>query len=172
MNRELAQRNRDRKSRGQSLVEFALVLPLLAVIILGALDLGRAFFTYIIVTNAAREGARYGTTWFDDDYSDNIDGIKDSAAGEASASGITLTIYAIDNTNCPPPSGGTFTCDLGGVIVSCPDGDGDKKCDHSSIEDGSYKALSVTVEHDFNPILGYLFGASIPISREVEMLFP
>lgn len=45
---------------GQSLVEFALTLPLLMLILLGVLDLGRLFFAYIAINNAAREGARYG----------------------------------------------------------------------------------------------------------------
>ena len=47
------------KSRGQSLLEFALVLPLLLVLVLGAMDFGRMFYTKIVLTNAAREGANY-----------------------------------------------------------------------------------------------------------------
>jgi Flp pilus assembly protein TadG len=45
---------------GQGLVEFALTLPLLILIMVGVLDLGRITATYVILTNAAREGARYG----------------------------------------------------------------------------------------------------------------
>lgn len=48
--------------RGQSLVEFALVLPLLLLLLLGAIDLGRAFNSSISITNAAREGALYGAS--------------------------------------------------------------------------------------------------------------
>ena len=47
-----------RSERGQSLVELALVLPLLILLLAGVADLGRAFFSYIQITNAAREGAR------------------------------------------------------------------------------------------------------------------
>jgi Flp pilus assembly protein TadG len=47
---------------GQGLVEFALVLPLLLLILIGVLDLGRLSFAAMTVTNAAREGARYGAT--------------------------------------------------------------------------------------------------------------
>jgi len=43
----------------QSLVEFALVLPLLLLIVLGAMDFGRMFYTKMVLTNAAREGANY-----------------------------------------------------------------------------------------------------------------
>ena len=46
--------------RGQSLVELALLLPLLALILLGTIDLGRAFFAHQRLTNAVREGALYG----------------------------------------------------------------------------------------------------------------
>src|SRR5512143_2855550 len=47
---------------GQSLVEFALLFPLLLLILLGAIDLGRAFNAYFTITNASREGARWGST--------------------------------------------------------------------------------------------------------------
>jgi Flp pilus assembly protein TadG len=50
-------------SKGQSLIEFALLLPLLVLIIFGVLDLGRAFFSFIAITNAAREGARAYTMY-------------------------------------------------------------------------------------------------------------
>jgi hypothetical protein len=46
-----------RRSRGQSLVEFALVLPVMLVFLAGALDLGRVFYANITLNNAAREGA-------------------------------------------------------------------------------------------------------------------
>jgi Flp pilus assembly protein TadG len=47
-----------RSERGANLVEFALVLPLLLLILAGVVDFGYAFHDYIIITNAAREGAR------------------------------------------------------------------------------------------------------------------
>lgn len=46
--------------RGQSLVELALLLPVLALLLGGVLDMGRAFFYQIRLTNAVREGALYG----------------------------------------------------------------------------------------------------------------
>lgn len=51
-------RRRFRDERGQELIEFALVLPLLLLIVLGILDFGFLFQRYEVVTNAAREGAR------------------------------------------------------------------------------------------------------------------
>ena len=43
---------------GQSLVEFTMILPLFLVLLFGMVDFGRAFYTWLLVTNAAREGAR------------------------------------------------------------------------------------------------------------------
>jgi len=53
-------RTRCSSSRGQSLVEFALLLPILMLIAVMLLDLGRAVYYYSVIHNAAREGARYG----------------------------------------------------------------------------------------------------------------
>jgi Flp pilus assembly protein TadG len=60
---------RDRKSKrgtgscesGQSLVETALVVPILLLLLAAIIDFGRAFDTYIVLTNAAREGARFAS---------------------------------------------------------------------------------------------------------------
>jgi hypothetical protein len=40
-------------------VEFALILPVLALLVMGMVDFGRAFYVYEAITNAAREGARF-----------------------------------------------------------------------------------------------------------------
>jgi Flp pilus assembly protein TadG len=48
----------ERSERGSNLVEFALVLPLLVLILAGMADVGRAFNSYMVITNGAREGAR------------------------------------------------------------------------------------------------------------------
>jgi TadE-like protein len=50
----------DRSSRGQSLVEFALVLPLLLVLLLGVADFGRVFAAGITVEAVARNAAEAG----------------------------------------------------------------------------------------------------------------
>ena len=43
------------------MVELALMLPMLLTLMLGVVDLGMGFRTYITLTNAAREGARWMT---------------------------------------------------------------------------------------------------------------
>jgi Flp pilus assembly protein TadG len=49
------------RSRGQAIVETALLLPILMLLVMGTADLGRVFYYSIAVTNAAREAARQGT---------------------------------------------------------------------------------------------------------------
>lgn len=46
------------RSRGQTLAEFALVLPVLLLVMMGIVDFGRAVWAYNTLSNAAREGAR------------------------------------------------------------------------------------------------------------------
>jgi Flp pilus assembly protein TadG len=51
-----------RKSEiGQSMTEFALSLVILLTLLSGVVDLGRMFFAYIIIRDAAQEGAVYGS---------------------------------------------------------------------------------------------------------------
>jgi Flp pilus assembly protein TadG len=46
--------------RGQVLVEFALLLPIMLLLVLGIIEFGRAFMVRQVLTNTAREGARVG----------------------------------------------------------------------------------------------------------------
>lgn len=73
-------------TRGQELVEFALVVPLLMLIAFGVLDLGRLYHAAVTVTNATREGARYGTL-----NPADMDGVILRTQEEAQNSGIDLT---------------------------------------------------------------------------------
>ncbi|MBN2392122.1 MAG: pilus assembly protein [Anaerolineae bacterium] len=49
-----------KKQKGQGLVEFALILPVMLLVIVGTMEFGRIFLIYATVSNGAREGARYG----------------------------------------------------------------------------------------------------------------
>ena len=54
---------RDYQSQaGNAIIEMGVTLPIILILILGTLDLGRAVYVQNIITNAAREGARYGTS--------------------------------------------------------------------------------------------------------------
>jgi Flp pilus assembly protein TadG len=48
-----------RTQRGQSTVELVLIMPLLAVLLFLIFEVGRLFGSWLLITNAAREGARY-----------------------------------------------------------------------------------------------------------------
>lgn len=48
-------------NKGQGMVEFALVLPILLLLIFGAIEVGRLLFMYSSVATAAREAARYAS---------------------------------------------------------------------------------------------------------------
>lgn len=48
-----------RDDRGAAAVEFALVLPILVVLVFGVVDFGRALFAYNYLTSAVREGGRF-----------------------------------------------------------------------------------------------------------------
>ena len=54
-----------RSEKGQALVEFALVLPLLLALLCGIIDFGWLYYHQITLNNAAREGARYAVIHYD-----------------------------------------------------------------------------------------------------------
>ncbi len=54
-------RSRRDRSRGQSLVEFSLVFPIIVLLIVGFFEIGRAVFAYNMIANAARQGVRVAT---------------------------------------------------------------------------------------------------------------
>lgn len=75
----------DRRERGSNLVEAAIVLPALLLLLAGVADIGRAFREYIVLTGAAREGARYAV-YFPSQQSL----IQDRVLQAASDAGVTL----------------------------------------------------------------------------------
>ena len=52
-----------RRQRGSQLAEVAIVLPILLVLLGGAAEFGRFFYTYATLTNAVRAGARHACKW-------------------------------------------------------------------------------------------------------------
>jgi len=78
---------RTKRTVGQSLVEFALVLPALLLIFMGILDFGRAVFAYNSLSNAARDGARVAIV----DQSTDVGGVPAGATEAANqATGLGL----------------------------------------------------------------------------------
>lgn len=48
---------------GAAAVEFALILPILILLVLGGMDLGHKYYMQHLITNASREGARYAVKY-------------------------------------------------------------------------------------------------------------
>jgi Flp pilus assembly protein TadG len=90
-------------NHGQSLVEMALLLPVLLLLTVVTLDLGRGIYYYSVVYNAAREGARYGII-DPNDYT----GI-DNAARKLSIGLDPVKLY-IDSCECGKPCVGNISC--------------------------------------------------------------
>jgi Flp pilus assembly protein TadG len=118
----------------QSLVEFALTLPLLLLILLGAVDLGRVFNASVAITNASREAARYGMSNLDD-----TTGIKDHAIQEAAGSGVTLNYSNI-----------MIECYISGAWGNCLDDSGNPLAHNG-------EQIRVTVNHAFSLVSLYIF---------------
>jgi hypothetical protein len=92
----MALRRRLRTRRGQSLVEFALILPLFLILLLGILDLGRGVAAYNSVANAARSAARVAIV------DQNPDAVRQAAVDEAVGL-VPLTVVFDPNMNNDEP---------------------------------------------------------------------
>lgn len=74
-------------SRGQALVEMALILPILVLLLLLGIDFGRVFFDSIELRNAAHEATMYGATTPDAACGTDIRPIIDREMGRTAADG-------------------------------------------------------------------------------------
>lgn len=81
-----------RKLKAQSLVEFALVLPLLLLLILAAMDIGRMFYTKMVLTNAAREGANYLAYYPNTELEEGFPGTYAAIVNEGDSSNVEIII--------------------------------------------------------------------------------
>jgi Flp pilus assembly protein TadG len=66
-----------KNNKGQTFVETALILPIILLVVMGIIEFGRIFSGYLILTNASREGARYGVIHYSSD-ADIISTTKDN----------------------------------------------------------------------------------------------
>lgn len=136
-----------RRSRGQSLVEFALVLPIMLVVFAGVVDLGRLFYAYIAVENAAKEGALYGARYPFCATETPSCGNPNNAEWRITQEAPNIAFNTIA-TWCvgplTPPNSPTSTCKEGDTYVAA-------------------------VSHDFRlitPILGQIFGSGLTLTSE------
>ncbi len=86
--------------RGASILELALITPVMALIVMGVLDLARGYQMQIALTNAAREGASFAqiapndvSCAGDDDITDRVLAENSEVAGFTD---LTITVLAED----------------------------------------------------------------------------
>ena len=89
------------RDRGAAAVEFAIMLPLLLLLLFGIIDFGRALNAQVTITQAAREGARLDAL-----NQPNVIGRTQGAA--TGLSGVAVSIVSA----CPPGSGPTANADV------------------------------------------------------------
>src|SRR5579859_3032399 len=88
------------RDRGAAAVEFALLLPLLLLLIFGIIDFGRALNAQITLTQAAREGARLAALG------------QPSVASRTQAAATGLNQVAVTVTSCAPGAGPGANADV------------------------------------------------------------
>lgn len=109
-------KQRRRSEAGAAAVEFALVLPLLAMLLIGTVTVGLAYSNHVALTNAVREGARLGASapansgWAQSVIDQTTSTYAD-ANNPLQTSDVCAGLYQSD---------GTLVTGLGSV-TSCPD---------------------------------------------------
>ncbi len=130
-----------RRTRGQALVEFALVFPVFILVLAGMVDFGLGLYSYMTIINAAREGARLGAT----------------ACSTAGCPGVSARTTAMAGGMSPLTV--TVTCiTAGGVSSSC------------TTAASSGDTVKVQVDYTYHMIWPLTFGTSIPLSSSVSMM--
>jgi Flp pilus assembly protein TadG len=169
--------HRRRAASGQSIVEFAMVLPVILFLLVSIADLGRLYTSAVAIESAAREAADFGA--FDASYWDatlppgtNVQTTVNEMRRRActAAAGSHLQDYEttdpVDHTTCTNP---TFACELewSGSAADCESSSGfvnTSNCSDDLLEPPC--TVHVTMTYDFRPILAIPpFPASIEIAR-------
>ncbi len=142
---------RPARTLGQSVVEFALILPVMLLLLAAAIDLGRLFYAYVAVENAAKEGAFFGARnpLCDDGVNTNCDDPNN-------------VIWHVRNE--APNLGSQFT-----TTVACRDNAGTLMQPINNCLDGM--KYQVTVTYPFRlitPILSSIFGTGMTLHAESQ----
>ena len=86
-----------KQQQGQSLVEFALLLPMLVIILFGTVEFGRLWMTMNVLTGAAREGARVAAVTAPNTA--QVQTAVNNVLSGASITGATITVVGPNATN-------------------------------------------------------------------------
>jgi Flp pilus assembly protein TadG len=140
-------RRRQRRTRGQSLVEFALVLPVFLLVLSGIMDFGFLLYSRMTVINAAREGARVGIT-----YSETPTQIPAHVTNMVTGAGGGLLNASMVDVTCVPTGGSSPACG-GGSFTNAKPGD----------------SVRVSVTYPHRAFFPLLFGQTIDLTSTVQM---
>jgi len=109
---------RQQKEKGQAFVEFGLVLVLLLILLAGVVDLGRAFYVFIMLRDAAMEGIAYGSA-FPNHCNQIEDRIIDNLAGGMLVDmKIEYSNNSTDYYSCDHASASTVACTGSEIRIS------------------------------------------------------
>lgn len=100
---------RSARQRGQAAVELALVLPILALLLITAVDLGRSFYYYTSLANAVRVGAAWATSYAAG-YTDTSPTVRQNQ----------IKAIIVDSSHLNPPLA-TSQVDVTGTTVNAGD---------------------------------------------------
>jgi Flp pilus assembly protein TadG len=154
---------RSGKTTGQALVEFALVFPVVLVLIFGLIDLSWMVFSYTQLWNGLREGLRYASvTGFGvtPQYY-QCDAIRQQIVGRAGFSGVKASNITVTYDNGEP----------GHVLGSCPAGGA---VSTTSLNTGNRVVVEVNVEVPFlTPFIRALAPQGMAVRlRAARSLYP
>lgn len=158
---------------GQSVVEFALVFPLIVILLFSIVDFARIFTTMLSVESAAREAADYGT--FGSQKWSAPDVTQANMVRRACVASSALPDYVGPDDACTNP---TFSCELSGdrgaTWQPCSAG---PSCDNPTREPPCW--LKVTLEYDFKllapfrlEVSGNSYGVPNVITFQRSSTFP
>jgi len=100
------------RDRGQAMVEFALVLPLFILLLVGLLDVGRLVFINNSVSEAAREGARWGAV-----QSRSVDAAGRDSIGRHVLGAITGVPTPNVSVSCEKDGASVSRCNSNDILV-------------------------------------------------------
>ncbi len=107
-----------RRGRGQTLVEFAMVMPIIVLVVLGLVDLGRAVYSYNTLAQSARHAARTAIVNQDETA------VRDQAIASAPTLGLTASNVDVcfksatsTQTDCSSPS--SDNCPQSARVLGC-----------------------------------------------------
>lgn len=155
----LRHRNRRTDERGVALVEFAIVLPLLALLVFGAVDLGRAYALSSRLTNGAREGARFAQSAPEQVTTTGVCTAPDSVTWMATHEDGANTNWTV---SVDKMAGGTPTPVTGCKTMQDPG---------STVAPGDRVRVRVsTIFPVLTPLIGQLVGNEITITSSSEVV--